>query len=295
MPVYYSGIKEEHMLVRNSAAVFDTTHMGVVALYSAREAAEKWLWRPIGQIQSGQVRYNRILNKDKVIDDILVYGEGNKYFAVFNAANVDKDINYFNSLGVTWEKLDLCIIALQGPLVVAMVSKLAPQVKDLKYYNWSKIKLFSMELIVSRTGYTGEDGLEIFVPQAQVVSVWRQIMELGVKPAGLGARDSLRIEAGMPLYGHELRDQWDSAYSDRMLGITLQDKGMMREGFKVFNIQGQEIGLVTSATYSPISNKAIGIFMPNQEVPLGEVLVDIRGEKKPALLSKLPFVNKNRK
>jgi len=299
MPVYYNSIKEEHLLVRNKVAMFDTTHMGIVTLRSldALNALDGCLMRTIQDMKTGSIRYNRIINDDGgVVDDILVYKTEDGYMAVFNASNIEKDIEFFKVKGIVWELIDFHIIAVQGPESFSLLNEF--HLGDIEYYNFAKKRVFDQDILVSRTGYTGEDGVELMVPESLLGEFWQRLLELGVNPAGLGARDSLRIEAGMPLYGHELKDNWSSKKSNRVQGIELLDKGMMRGSYQIFDTLEavDACGVVTSATYSPTLEKSIGIFMPEKDIEIGaEVYVNIRGQKKKAVIRKLPFVNKNRK
>jgi len=297
MPIYYSSIKQEHLLVRNEVAMFDTTHMGVVKLVDSQESLviseTTLLMRKIGDMQQGDIRYNRIINdQGGVVDDILVYRRQDDFIAVFNASNVQKDIDFFKSRSIIWELLDLHIIAIQGPKAAEILSD--SELNKLGYYKFIEKELFGIKVLVSRTGYTGEDGFEIMSAAADCATVWQKLSDLGVQPAGLGARDSLRIEAGMPLYGHELKDEWSSKKSNTVMGLKMSDRGMLQEGASVLN-GDQKIGVITSATFSPVLNCSIGIFMPENGIDTGQnVQVDIRGRQKHAEVVKLPFINKNR-
>ncbi len=300
LPVYYDSIKEEHLAVRNEVGMFDVTHMGVVelAIDAPISACEQSLLRKISDLNEGQIRYNRIINDTNgVVDDILVYKLEGRYLAVFNGINISKNIDFFRSKGLTWKIKDLHIIAVQGPKAIAKLSETmgsaGKNLVSLKYYSVGKFSLFEEDMLISRTGYTGEDGLELMIPKAKCSKVWQNLMELGIRPCGLGARDSLRVEAGMPLYGHELKDDWTSQYSDTALGLKLLERGTMQDGCEIFE-GDKKVGMVTSAAYSPTTNEAIAIFIPTEFFSDNNVEVVVRGKRKKAVAQNLPFIKKER-
>lgn len=302
MPVQYTGVIDEHLAVRNDVGMFDAGHMGVVrftdtaALLAVQDTS---LTRAIDDIPEGRIRYNRIVNAtDGIVDDILVYKNYEQYLAVFNASNVDKDMAYFAAKGVTCEMMGLHIIALQGPRAEEILQKHTEEdLTQIKYYGFLATELDDeIESIISRTGYTGEKGFEIMVSAEDCAKLWQALLQDGVKPCGLGARDTLRIEAGMPLYGHELKDTWTSEESDSIVGLKIVEKsGVPRQGYAIVDKQGRALGEVTSGTFSPSLQYAIAMaYLP--DTMLGEnVLVQIRNNAVTAEVVKLPFVSKVRK
>jgi aminomethyltransferase len=302
MPVQYTGVIEEHLAVRNDVGMFDAGHMGVVRFIETESLLQvqgQALTRAIHDLVEGRIRYNRIRNdQDGIVDDILVYKNYEQYLAVFNASNVDKDIAYFAAKGITCELMGLHIIALQGPRAEEILQKHTEEdLSQIKYYGFIATDLEDeIESIISRTGYTGEKGFEIMVSAEDSPKLWNILLADGVKPCGLGARDTLRIEAGMPLYGHELKDEWTSEDTDSIVGLKIVEKnGIPRQGFAVVDRTGRALGEVTSGTFSPSLQQPIAMaYIP--EVLLGDtVYVNIRNKPVPAEVVKLPFVSKVRK
>ncbi len=301
MPVLYTNLIEEHNAVRNKVGMFDAGHMGVVKINNSDEliaSQDKLLTRKIDNIPQGKIRYNRILNEEKgVVDDILVYKDFEHYLAVFNASNTLKDINYLKTKGIDCEMMGLHIIALQGPEADALIQKYNEEELDklVPYYGFISTTLADFDVILSRTGYTGERGFEIMATPEDSPKIWAMLLQDGVTPCGLGARDTLRIEAGMPLYGHEMKDEWTSEKSESIIGLKLLERGVPRQGYPVLSEAGKVIGEITSGTFSPTLKEPIAMALAEGKQPGDIVFVQIRDNKVKALLVKLPFVHKIKK
>ncbi|MGL1934546.1 MAG: glycine cleavage system aminomethyltransferase GcvT [Fibrobacterales bacterium] len=325
MPVSFAGIKAEHEAVRERVGLFDVSHMGL--FYVSGEGSEAFLnsitSNNVSKIVTLQVQYSALCNKaGGVIDDILVYKLGTEsYQIIVNAANIDKDYDWVTSRvpdGVTVVNAspDMCILALQGPLAVKIAEKVCDHsLSGVAYYNAFKTTIAGEEFLVSRTGYTGEDGFEFFPKNGAAVAVWNVLMEAGqeygIEPIGLGARDTLRLEAGFSLYGQELNDTrnvlesglgWitdlnkdtfigkealvaskTAGFENKIVGIELIDKGIPRIGCSV-TVNGTVIGEITSGSVIPTTAKAISMAFINAEYAKvgSEVDVMIRDKAKKA-------------
>lgn len=326
MPVQYSaGGKAEHAAVRNHAGLFDVSHMGNVVLRGARtgEALDRLTTWPMSKLQAGAAKYTVFPNlQGGTVDDLIVYRRSaEEYFIIWNASNHLKNLKWtapvFAEFGVELQDLTeaTALIALQGPKWEQAYKTALPAGK-IPAKRFSFVEFDGITVV--RTGYTGEDGVEIWLPNARAVDVWRQLIAAGVQPCGLGARDSLRIEAGLPLYGHELTDDIgaieggvgfvvkmdDRAFIGkdklqqpprrRLLGLRLAEKGVPREGYDVLDGSGDVIGIVTSGSYSPIVDAGIGLALVESATvqfsgqPLS-VFVSIRGKSVAAHLVKPPI------
>ncbi len=293
MPVSYpTGQIAEHNAVRTSVGMFDVGHMGVLQL-DPNDLKEDVLMVPHEEMPTYRIRYNRLINdQDGVVDDILVYRDPEGLFLVVNASNREKVKNFFDSKKIPFDELPYQLLALQGPKAKEVLQTFCNiDLNQIKYYHYQygSLKVGGQDIFVllSRTGYTGEDGFEIFLKPGQIGDVWKKLLELKVVPCGLGARDTLRIEAGMPLYGHELKDDWTSAKSNEIKGVVFDSKIIPREGFPVFKVGGSQIGIVTSGTYSPTLEKPIAIVWLSEAAD--KVEVEVRGKKVTGTVQKLPF------
>ena len=290
MPVVYSGVIPEHLAVREKVGLFDVGHMCVLEITVPQPELlvfeSKWLTRKMSDMEVGRVRYNRILNaRQGVVDDILAYAFEDKYWWVVNASNADKVMDYLEELQFPYDNTPFSAIALQGPRAEELLSKYV-EVKDLKYYRHKTVRLLDQLAVVSRTGYTGEDGFEIYTDDP--VDLWKELLKQGSTPCGLGARDTLRIEAAMPLYGHELSDDITQEQSQSLVGIEMLDKAIPRENYQVFTNE-KKIGYITSGTYSPTLSKPIGLAYL-QGVKEGSIVeVEVREKLHSAKVVKLPF------
>jgi len=303
MPLQYSGLLAEHKAVRAGAGMFDAGHMGVVKFTDTAEflaVQRAALTRYADDLEVGQIRYNRLRNaQNGIVDDILIYRDYENYLAVFNAANTAKDLQYFADKNVKCEPLGLHIIAVQGPEAEALVQKHTDEeLAKMKYFTFIPLELDGIDVIASKTGYTGERGLELMISAADCPAVWQMFLQDGITPCGLGARDTLRIEAGMPLYGHELKDSWTAEQSDSIVGLKMLDRlGVPRQGYQVYDKNEKLIGEITSGTFSPTLNEPIamayltaGLSRKNPRV-----FVKIRDKMAQAEIVNLPFYSNVRK
>lgn len=332
MPVEYKGLRHEHQVVREKVGLFDVSHMGEVRIRGPKALATvEWLTtNDVAKLQAGQAQYTLLPNdQGGVVDDLIVYcvQPGTEYLLCVNASNTDKDFAWMvqNNRGaeIVNESSQWGQIAVQGPNAMTLVQRVIGGAMP-GTFEFRPLKFSDGQVLVARTGYTGEDGVEIFVPAAKTADLWRQLLEqgqdLGVEPIGLGARDTLRTEMKYPLYGHELDDTtnpyaaglgWvvkpnrkdfigrsvilsgrEKGLKHKLVGFKMRERGIPRQGYKLFSEDGREVGWVTSGTLSPTLNDNIGIGYLETELSLeGTMLaVDIRGRKVQAQVVKTPFV-----
>jgi aminomethyltransferase len=338
MPVQYSGVVAEHVNVRERVGLFDVSHMGEIWVTgpSAEEALERLTCNRVGALYDGKAQYSAILNHNGgVIDDIIIYRFSKDRFLIcVNASNGDKDFEWLVKNNPTDAKFtnasaEYGQIAVQGPRALELV---APLVKGgdmggLKYFHFIEGEMMGVAVIVARTGYTGEDGVEIFVKSDRTVDLWRLLLEhgasYGVLPCGLGARDSLRLEAALPLHGHELSEdisalesglgwivkfdkgefvgrdalikQRDGGASRKLIGFHLSDAGIARQGDIVADTEGRSIGVVTSGTKTPTVNVALGMaLVESTHVALNTKLsLIVRGRAIAGHVVPLPFYKRS--
>jgi len=331
MPLNYGSQIEEHHAVRRDAGMFDVSHMTVVDLHGTNTRAflRRLLANSVDKLKlPGKALYSCMLTEaGGVIDDLIVYFLAEDFFrVVVNAATRDKDLPWIESQAAAFgvkvtERKDLAMIAVQGPGARAKVqSLLTPATREKAMKIGKFVAVEGDGLFIARTGYTGEDGYEIIVPEAQAVELWNKLIAAGVKPAGLGARDTLRLEAGMNLYGQDMDESvtpWEAGLAwtvaldagrdfigraaleqqqaqgvpREMVGLVMDDKGVLRHGQRVVTAQGD--GEILSGTFSPTLGKAIAF----ARVPAGtrgDVQVDIRGKLVPVRVVKYPFVRENK-
>jgi aminomethyltransferase len=328
MPVQYTGIVEEHLAVRGSVGIFDISHMGRLWLPGpgAVPLVQKIYTNNLATLREGQVRYGLICNQNGgILDDVLVYGWNDGLGIVVNASNREKIVAWIGkqqaspAVQIQDTTRESCMIAVQGPGAVACCHGLTPAALDaLPYYFATRTTYRGKNCTVSRTGYTGEDGYEFIVSADQGQQVWGELASRGAQPCGLGARDTLRLEAAMPLYGHELKEDIDPfqaglAWAVKMekgefigreamargkqnpsrpvrVGLELEGKRIAREGAAVLH-DGRPIGQVTSGTFAPTIGKAIAMayVRPEQSHAGTACAVDIRGKPAPARVVALPF------
>ena len=328
MPVQYSSIIEEHQAVRSAAGLFDISHMGRLSFGGPDALAliQKVFTNNAATLKDGQVRYGLICNdRGGIRDDVLVYRWSYGYAMVVNASNREKVVAWlaeskgsFN-VEVIDQTKDTCMIAVQGPQALELCRGLTEaDASKLGYYFATPTTCKGNPCVVSRTGYTGEDGVEYMVSAGQGLQLWEELLRRGAKPCGLGARDTLRLEAAMPLYGHELTEEIDPFQaglnwavkldkgdfrgreallarrqdpSRRIrVGLELQGKRIAREGAKVL-AKDKEVGSVSSGTFGPTVNKSIAMAYidPANKDPGAMVDIDIRGKMEPARIVPLPF------
>ena len=332
LPVQYSGILEEHRAVRTAAGVFDVSHMGEFLFEGkgAESALNALVTNDISGMPDGRVRYALFANeRGGAVDDVLVYRvNGEKFLVVVNGATVDKDRAWAEAhLGGDCAFSDVSEkvsqLALQGPRAEDILRALSPAGElPAKYYTFTQgVKICGAEVLVSRTGYTGEDGFELYCADADAPALYRAVLEAvkeyGLLPCGLGARDTLRLEAGMPLYGHELgedipvdetgldfavrTDKENFVGRDAILahvpaygrvGARVAGKGIVREHCKVY-ADGEEVGESTSGTHSPTLGVGICMLRLKRGVT-GALYADVRGRQIPLEITPLPFVKKKR-
>ena len=327
MPVHYGSQIQEHEAVRSDAGVFDVSHMTVVDLSGtdSRVFLQKLLANDVARLNPGQALYSCMLNPSGgVIDDLIVYlREPDRYRLVVNAATREKDLAWISGQASDFdlsvrERADLAMLAVQGP---AAIEKARPLLPDDCREAVSSLARFSAtesgDWFIGRTGYTGEDGLEIILPAADAPGLWRGLLDNGVRPTGLGARDTLRLEAGMSLYGQDMDEEvtplesglaWTVAWqpderdfigravlerqraagvAHKMVGIVLLERGVLRAGQKLISKAGD--GLITSGTFSPTLKRSIGL----ARVPVSMSMdceIEVRGKKVAAKTVKYPFV-----
>jgi aminomethyltransferase len=327
MPIHYGSQLEEHHQVRRDAGMFDVSHMTVLDLHGAqvRPFLRKLIANSVDKLsKSGKALYSCMLDdRGGVIDDLIVYYMSEDFFrVVVNAATRDKDLAWITAQAAPFaikitERRDLAMVAVQGPNARdRVISLLSPEAAKAAGKLGKFVAVEADGMFVARTGYTGEDGFEIMVPEQDAINFWNRLFAAGVKPIGLGARDTLRLEAGMALYGQDMDESvspleaglsWTVAFDEgreftgrsalekqkasgvprQMIGLVLDDKGVLRHGQSVFTDAGE--GEILSGTFSPTLGKAIALArVPAGE--LGSVEVDIRGKRLPVRVVKYPFV-----
>lgn len=333
LPVQYrDGILKEHRCVREKAGLFDVSHMGefIVKGTDAVRSLNHLLTNEFSNMENGQVRYSPMCYADGgTVDDLLVYKMADEeYMAVVNAANKDKDFawmekNLVGDVQLTDVSGQVSQVALQGPRAKEIISRITDE-KSVpeRYYSFVKdAQINGIPCLISKTGYTGEDGYEIYAGNGHAGQVWDALIEAGTEagmiPCGLGARDTLRLEAGMPLYGHELsaditpkeaglgfavkldkqefigREALEHPRLRKRIGLKLLDRGIVREGAKVF-AGSAEVGIVTSGTMSPTLEAAIALALVPSGLDEDVVCVEVRGKKLKAEVTKLPFYKANK-
>ncbi len=334
MPVRYSSDIEEHNTVRQGVGVFDVSHMGEFTLKGphALDLIQRVTSNDASKLIDGQAQYSCLPNETGgIVDDLIVYKiKDNDYLLVVNASNIEKDWNWiskFNTKGAIMENISdsLCLFAVQGPKAVAVLQKLTPvDLSNIKYYHFAIGEFASInDVILSNTGYTGAGGFEIYVKNESAEKVWNAIFEAGqsenIKPIGLGARDTLRLEMGFCLYGNDIDDttspiegglgwitkftkeftnsafikkQKEEGVSKKLVGFKMIDKGIPRHDYQIKNALGEVIGKVTSGTMSPMLGIGIGLgYVTTQFTsPGAEIFIDVRGKSLKALVSKTPLI-----
>ena len=334
MPVRYSSDIEEHTTVRQSVGVFDVSHMGEFSLKgpNALDLIQRVTSNDASKLVDGQAQYSCLPNETGgIVDDLIVYKiKDNDYFLVVNASNIDKDWNWiskFNTKGVEMTNLSdsLCLFAVQGPKAASVVQKLTTiDLSAIKYYHFAVGTFAGVEnVILSNTGYTGAGGFEIYVENDSAEKVWNAIFEAGIdvniKPIGLGARDTLRLEMGFCLYGNDIDDttspiegglawitkftkeftnsvaikkQKEEGVTKKLVGFRMIDKGIPRHDYQLKNALGEVIGKVTSGTMSPMLGIGIGLgyVTTGFASPGSEIFIDIRGKALKAQVSKTPLI-----
>ncbi len=334
MPVTYEGVNVEHETVRNGVGVFDVSHMGEFILKGdkALELIQKVTSNDASKLYPGKVQYSCLPNdKGGIVDDLLVYMiDESTYMLVVNASNIDKDwdwISQHNNLGVEMKNISnkTSLLAVQGPKAVDVLQTLTEMnLRDMEYYSFAKGMFAGHDnVLVSATGYTGAGGFEVYCDNEFATDVWDAIFKAGesydIKPIGLAARDTLRLEKGFCLYGNDIDDNtspleaglgWitkftkDFVNSDnlkkqkeegvvrKLVGFEMVDRGIPRHDYEIIDSEGNKIGKVTSGTQSPSLKKAIGMGYVTKEFarPDSEIFINIRDKRLKAQVKKLPFL-----
>lgn len=333
MPVSYEGVNAEHETVRKGVGVFDVSHMGefLITGPNALDLLQKVCSNDISKIVDGQAQYNCMPNETGgIVDDLIVYKfEDGKYLLVVNASNIDKDwewISKHNTMGAEMRNLsdDYSLLAIQGPKAVeAMQSLTSEDLSAIKFYHF-KVAAFAgiAHVIISATGYTGSGGFEIYCKNSEVEQVWNKVMEagkdFGIRPIGLAARDTLRLEMGFCLYGNDINDttspleaglgwitkftkdfinsenlkkQKEEGVKRKLIGFELKERGIPRHDYEIVDKDGKNIGIVTSGTMAPSLNKGIGLGYVTTEnsAPGSEIFIQIRNKPVGATVVKTPF------
>jgi len=337
MPISYTGINDEHATVRNNAGIFDVTHMGEFILKgeNALDLIQRITTNDASTLTAGKAQYSCLTNENGgIVDDLIVYciEENKVYMIVVNASNIEKDWNWmsrFNSKNVEMHNISdkTCLLAIQGPNATKILQPLTDiDILNLKYYTFVKGNFAGVDnVVVSATGYTGSGGVEIYFADENdnADKIWNAIFEVGIpqglKPIGLGARDTLRLEMGYCLYGNDIDDTttplegglgWITKFTKdftakeiiekqkaegikrKLVGFEMVDKGIPRHGYEIVDEAGNKIGEVTSGTQAPSLGKAVAlgyIAKENSSID-SKVYIKIRDRRLEAKVAKLPFV-----
>jgi len=336
MPVSYSGLNEEHLAVRNSVGVFDVSHMGEFILKGnkALELIQKVTSNDASVLTDGKAQYSCFPNETGgIVDDLIVYRiDAETYMLVVNAGNIDKDWNWLqkhNTMGVDMNNISdqTSLLAVQGPNAMATLQKLTDvKLADIPYYSFAKGKFNGVDnVVISNTGYTGAGGFELYFENGAAANMWKAIFEagkeFGIKPIGLGARDTLRLEMGFCLYGNDIDDstspleaglgwitkftknfvnraaleqQKTNGVAKKLVGFEMIDRGIPRHDYLIADASGNTIGKVTSGTQSPSLGKAIGLgYVATSHAKAdSEIFILIRDKAIKARVCKLPFLKK---
>lgn len=334
MPVQFSGIIAEHEAVRTRAGLFDVSHMGEfeVAGKDAGRFIQSLVTNDVSRLAPGMAMYSPMANSNGgTVDDLLIYCfSETRFWLVVNAGNIDKDWSHVTEaatpdfdVSLVNKSNEIALLALQGPLAVKIVSGLTTaDVSEVGYYRFVEATVADVPVVLSRTGYTGEDGFELYVDSSEANRLWANFLEAGreegVIPCGLGARDTLRLEARLPLYGHELTEEISpleaglgifvkleaadfigrdaisalksKGLTKRIVGLKMVDKGIPRQGYRVL-VEGRDVGYVTSGTMSPTLKQGIALALVDADVASASSTfeVDIRGKLYAAQMVKGPF------
>jgi aminomethyltransferase len=333
MPVRYGSIVAEHTAVRERVCLFDVSHMGQVHFRGpdALATVEKLVTCPVSSLRPGRVRYGCLCNLEGgIVDDVTVYRIAEDHlFLCVNAANIDKDYRWIlrhapQAAGIRNRSDDTALLALQGPAAAPLLAGLVgEEISTLKRFRFRTAGLAGCDATISRTGYTGSDGFELYLGAAAAEAVWRLLLEagepLGISPAGLGARDTLRLEAALPLYGQELDEttsplearldrfvkleeggfigseaiarRLEEGHRRLLAGFILEERGIARAGYPIA-FEGEEVGIVTSGAPSPTLGKSIGLgYVPPTLAAVGSGFdVMVRGRSIPARVVETPFI-----
>jgi aminomethyltransferase len=322
MPLAYGdGTLAEHLACRNDAVAFDVSHLGTVRVTGASslDLLQRTLTNDLTKVGPGRAQYTHLLDDDgSVLDDLIVWWIDEEAFDVMpNASNTDRVVNAIGGTDVTATR---AVIAVQGPKARERLATVSAEAAGVARFAVSKVRWHGIDMTVAGTGYTGEDGVECAVPAGAAVDLWRAILDAAVAPAGLGARDTLRLEAGLPLHGHELGPgitppqaglawvvAWDkptfrgrdALLAERERGVARRLRGFVTGGRRppradqAIFIEGQQVGVVTSGNFSPVLERGIALGFVPPAVTVGEAVeIDVRGERTRAEVVKTPFVSR---
>lgn len=336
MPVQYEGVNAEHETVRNGVGVFDVSHMGefLISGPKALELIQKVTTNDASTLTIGKAQYSCLPNENGgIVDDLIVYKiKEEQYLLVVNASNIEKDWNWIsskNDVGAEMKNIseDYSLLAIQGPMAMeAMQSLTSVDLAAIKYYHFEVADFAGIEnVIISATGYTGSGGFEIYAKNTEIEQIWNKVFEAGkaydIKPIGLAARDTLRLEMGFCLYGNDINDttspleaglgwitkfnkeftnsenlkaQKEAGVSRKLIGFELTERGIPRHDYEIVDANGNIIGIVTSGTMAPSLNKGIGLGYVTSEFAGvdSDIFIRIRKNDIPAKVVKLPFYKK---
>ena len=336
MPVQYEGVNAEHETVRTGVGVFDVSHMGefLISGKNALALIQKVTTNDASTIEIGRAQYSCLPNSDGgIVDDLIIYRiKEDQYLLVVNASNIEKDWNWISSHNDVEAEMkniseDYSLLAIQGPKAIeAMQSLTSVDLSALKYYHFEVAEFAGIEhVIISATGYTGSGGFEIFCKNSEVEQVWNKVFEagkaFGIKPIGLAARDTLRLEMGFCLYGNDISDttspleaglgwitkftkefvnsenlkkQKEAGVTRKLIGFELLERGIPRHDYEIVDADGNNIGIVTSGTMAPSLGKGIGLGYVKTEFTAvdTEIYIQIRNNKVKAKIVKPPFYKK---
>jgi aminomethyltransferase len=340
MPVQYSGVIAEHLRTREHSGLFDVSHMGEFWIEGedAIEFVNRLTTNDVTKLVDGQAQYSTLTREDgTTVDDLLVYRfDQGKLLLVVNASTTEKDWDWITShlknenITLTNVSADYCQIAVQGKDAIGILQKMTDEKLDeIKYYHFTVGKVDGVDSIISRTGYTGEDGFEVYANEKYAEQLWNKFLEIGnfgtetgILPCGLAARNTLRLESAMSLYGHEISDEitpleanlgWicklnkdflgrdalakqkESGLMRKLVGFEVTDKGIARDGFDVY-INDKKVGFVTSGSPAPFLKKNIGLaFVPSEFANVGqEIKIDVRGKHLSAQIVPTPFYKREK-
>jgi aminomethyltransferase len=340
MPVQYSGVIAEHLRTREHSGLFDVSHMGefFVEGEGAIEFVNRITTNDVTKLVDGQAQYSALTRENgTTVDDLLVYRfDQGKLLLVVNASTTDKDWDWVTShlkdenITLTNVSKDYCQIAVQGKDAIGILQQMTDEkLDDIKYYHFTVGKVDGVDAIISRTGYTGEDGFEVYANEKYAEQLWKKFLEVGnfgtetgILPCGLAARNTLRLESAMSLYGHEISDEitpleanlgWicklnkdflgrdalakqkEKGLERKLVGFEMIDKGIARDDFDVY-INDKKVGKVTSGSPAPFLKKNIGLaFVPSEFANVGqEIKIDVRGKHLAAQIVPLPFYKRNK-
>ncbi len=322
MPLHYAtGTLQEHLACRHDAVVFDVSHLGTVRASGpdVYDILQSTFTNDLAKVAPGRAQYTHLLNDNGgVEDDIIVWWVSDQEFDVMpNASNTSRVLSVLPGTDVTSER---CVLAVQGPHARAKIANVDSRFATVPRFAVQKLDFRGVEVRVAGTGYTGEDGIEIAVPNEVAAELWAAIVDAEITPAGLGSRDTLRLEAALPLHGHELSPtitpleaklSWvvgwskpvfrgrEALFTQREEGVTRHLTGLVAEGRQplregaTVRHEGRDLGVLTSGNFSPVLQRGIGLGLLSGDTPVGtSVIVELRGREVPAMITALPFIRK---